>query len=333
MNPRAESVVAIDVGGTSLKGAVVDRRGRWRSLTRRPSRVAAGPEAVLEELFSLAAELAAAAVSPVAVGIAVPGLVEERTGTARHATNLGWRDVPLGALAAERLDAAVVVSHDVRAAAVAEGRLGAARGCSDYLLITLGTGVGAAMVLGGRPFTGAHGLGGELGHTTVEPDGPVCGCGNRGCLEALASAHHVAARYGALAGEPGLDAEAVARRAHAGDARAAGIWRRAIEALAIAVANYVTLLDPEVVVIGGGMAAAGGERLFAPLQRELSARLQLASPPPVLPALLGADAGWRGAAILAWREAGITEAELLAWGDVDPGPAELAARGAGDAAA
>lgn len=318
MVPGAEAVVAIDVGGTSLKGAVVDRRGRSRSLTRRPSRAAAGPQAVLDELFSLAAELLAEAAAAVAVGIAVPGLVDESTATAQHATNLGWRDVPLGALAAERLDAAVVVSHDVRAAAVAEGLLGAARGCRDYVLITLGTGVGAAMVLGGRPFTGAHGFGAELGHITIEPDGPVCGCGNRGCLEALASAHHVAARYCAIAGEYGLDAEEVARRAQAGDSQATGVWDQATEALAIALATYVTLLDPELVVIGGGMAAAGGELLFAPLRERLRARLRLVAPPRVVPALLGAEAGWRGAAILAWREAGITEGELLAWDDVEP---------------
>jgi glucokinase len=272
--------------------------------------------AIVDQLLDAASDLARDAGRAVAFGIAVPGLVRESTGTVVTATNLGWSDVPLRELASSRREAPLAISHDVRAAAVAEGLLGAARSADDYLLITLGTGIGAAAVIGGVPYTGSHGLGGELGHVTIDPRGPVCGCGNRGCLEALASAHHVASRYRAIAGDAAtdeeVDAREVARRTAAGDPHAGAVWREALEALSIGIAGYVTLLDPELVVIGGGMAAAGGA-LFDPLRELLHTRLRLQAPPPVVAAELGSDAGRWGAAILAWRAAGIDEQELLAW--------------------
>lgn len=312
-----DRVVAIDVGGTNLKGAVVDRRGRAVAVARRDSAVREGPQAVVDAVVGLAAELqrsaAASGAGIVAAGLAVPGLVDEDTGTVRTAANLGWRDLRIGSVAERRLGVAVTVSHDVRAGALAEGLLGAARGRRDYLLITLGTGIGAAVVIGGRPYVGAHGTGGELGHMVVEPRGPMCGCGRPGCLEALASAGHVSAAYGEMAGisEP-VSAEGVAERAAAGDPIADRVWNGAIDALAIGIANYITLLDPELVVIGGGMAAAGN-RLFGPLRHRLSAHVRFGEPPQVVPAVLGKDAGRYGAAIAAWRAVGIDEAELAAW--------------------
>jgi glucokinase len=189
-----ERVVAIDIGGTTLKGAVVDRRGRAVSVRQCPTRAGEGPEAVIEAVLTLADELVGGLSPPLAVGLAVPGVVDDRARLVREATNLGWRDVKIGALAEQRLGVPVTVSHDVRAGALAEGVMGSARGCRDYLLLTLGTGVGAAVVIGGHIYTGAHGLGGELGHVAVEPRGPLCRCGGSGCLEALASAGHIAAR-------------------------------------------------------------------------------------------------------------------------------------------
>ena len=315
MTPLApQHVVAIDVGGTSLKASVVDGEGRTLSLQRRATRAADGPDAVIAAVLGLAADLVSAAPGSAAVGLALPGVVDDETGTVISAANLRWRDVPIAALARERLGVAVAVMHDVRAAAVAEGLLGAARGAHDYLLMTLGTGVGAAMVIRGQPYTGAHGFGGELGHVAVEPRGPLCGCGRTGCLEAFASAGHVARRYRAMAGESGQGATAreVAQRAAAGEPIAGAVWRDAVDALAIAVANYVTLMDPELVVIGGGMAAAGDE-LFGSLRHRLEAHMRFAGPPAVVPAALGEEAGRYGAAIGAWRAAGIDEAQLSTW--------------------
>jgi glucokinase len=309
-----ERVVAIDVGGTTLKGAVVNRRGRAVAVRQSATRAGEGPEAVIEAVLALAEELVGGQSPPLAVGLAVPGLVDDRARLVREATNLGWRGVKIGALAEERLGLPVAVSHDVRAGALAEGVMGSARGCRDYLLLTLGTGVGAAVVIGGHSYTGAHGLGGELGHVAVEPRGPLCGCGGSGCLEALASAGHIAARYSAMRGsrDASFSTEEVARRAADGEPAAGRIWREALDALALAIANYATLLDPERVVIGGGMARAGAA-LFDPLRERVAALHRFGEPAPIVAAKLGEEAGRFGAAIVAWRAAGLGEDELATW--------------------
>jgi glucokinase len=318
---RVGSVIAIDVGGTSFKGSLVDRHGHSHGLARRPTPAAEGGRAVIEAVLKFAEDLSRSSPRPAALGLAVPGLVDTERAHVSHATNLGWRDVAIGQLLERRLEMTVAIEHDVRSAALSEGVLGAARKTSDYLLLTLGTGIGAAVVIDGRPYTGAHGLGGELGHVAVEPRGPTCGCGRAGCLEALASAGHIARRYQAMSGhgDNAVTAEEVARRASSGEAIAELVWREAINALALAIANYATLLDPELVIIGGGMAEAG-EDLFGPLRAQLSAHMRFGEPPPVVPAKLGVDAVRYGAAIAAWRAAGIDERELRSW---EPADAEL----------
>ena len=313
----AERVAAIDIGGTTIKGAVVDRRGRVTAQLRRPTGADRGAEAMIEALLGLAGELCSTEPRPAAIGIAVPGLVREADGVVLEATNVALHDVPVRELASERLGTPVAVLHDVRAAALAEGLLGAARGCSDFLLLTLGTGVGAAVVLGGRPYLGAHGLGGELGHVAVDPHGPRCKCGGVGCLEALASAGALARRYGqALDGdevaERAIDGEEVVKRAAADDPTAVRVWEEAIDALALAVVNYATLLDPELVVIGGGLASAG-HRLFDPLGERVRAWTRFGDPVEVVRAALGEEAGRVGAAIAAWRAAGLDGSSLADW--------------------
>jgi glucokinase len=302
-----ERVAAIDVGGTTLKGAVFDRHGRAGAQSRRPTCPGRGPEAVIDSILELAGELCAQEPRPAAIGIAIPGLVRDADGVVLDATNLGLNDVPMRELASRRLEPAVAVLHDVRAAALAEGLLGAARGHSDYLLLTLGTGVGAAVVIDGRPYMGAHGLGGELGHVSVDPHGPGCRCGGIGCLEALASAGALARRYG-----QGADGEEVAARAGAGDPAAVEIWSDALDALALAIANYQTLLDPELVVLGGGLASAG-RALLEPLRERVRRWTRFGPPVEIVPAALGEDAGCRGAAIAAWRAAGLGEEGLAGW--------------------
>lgn len=304
-----ERVVAIDVGGTTIKGAVFDREGCVWDQRRRPTGADRGPEAVSESILQVADELASPDARPAAYGIAVPGLVRESDGMVLEATNLGLHDAPMHELAARRLCAPVAVLHDVRAAALAEGTLGAARGCSDYLLLTLGTGIGAAVVIGGRPYTGAHGVGGELGHVAVDPRGPLCLCGGTGCLEAIASAGAVERRFG-----QGIDAEQVADRAASDEPAAVGVWREALDALALAIVNYATLLDPELVVIGGGLASAG-PRLFDPLRERVRASTRFGEPAPVVRAALGEEAGRFGAAIAAWRAVGLEDSSLASWAE------------------
>lgn len=302
-----ERVAAIDVGGTTIKGAVLDREGRVTSAKRCPTGADRGPDAVIEAILKLAEELVSVEPQPAALGIAVPGLVQDRDGIVLEATNLGLQETPIRELASQRLGSPVVALHDVRAAALAEGTLGAARGRSDYLLLTLGTGVGAAVVIGGRPYTGVRGIGGELGHVAVDPHGPPCPCGGIGCLEAVASAGAVARRYGQA-----VDAEEVARRAASGEEAATQVWREAVDALAIALVNYATLLDPALVVLGGGLASAG-PRLFDPLRERVGEATRFGDPVPIVRAALGEDAGRYGAAIAAWRTVGLDEGSLAGW--------------------
>jgi glucokinase len=241
--------------------------------------------------------------APAAAGVAVPGSVDEAAGVALYSANIGWRDVPLRALLEERLALTAAVAHDVRAASIAEGALGAARGVRDYLFVGIGTGIGGGIVAGGQPLRGAHGLAGEIGHLMVRPDGPECACGARGCAETLASAAAIGLRYKARSGA-GRDAtaERVAELAAAGDPVAAAVWQEGVDALARALAHYVTLLDPEVIVIGGGLAGAG-EVLLGPLRVALQAFLTFQVGPRILGGQLGSDAGCLGAALVAWRRA------------------------------
>jgi glucokinase len=298
----ADHIVAIDLGGTSLKGAVVSEA--TAEVATRPTPASEGPEAVVDAVAGFAADLVGCAQSVAGIGLAVPGIVDEGSGTVIEAANLGWRDVAIGPVVQERVGVPVSLRHDVRAAALAEGQIGAARGYDDYLLLTLGTGVGAAVVFGGKPYTGLGGRGGELGHTTVDPDGLLCACGGQGCLEAYASAGAVVRRYAARTGER-IEAEEVVARAVGGDHVARVLWDEALDALALAIANYATLLAPELVVIGGGLAGAG-EYLFDRLIRRLESLVRFAEAPVVVPAALGPDAGWRGAAIAASQAAGVS---------------------------
>lgn len=298
----ADRIVAIDLGGTSLKGAVVSEA--TAEVATRPTPASEGPEAVVNAVADFAADLVGCAQTVAGIGLAVPGIVDEDAGTVIEAANLGWNDVAIGPIVHERVGLPVSLRHDVRAAALAEGLVGAARGYDDYLLLTLGTGVGAAVVFGGKPYTGLGGRGGELGHTTVDPDGPVCACGGHGCLEAYASAGAVVRRYAERTGQR-VEADEVVARAVGGDHVAQVLWNEALDALALAIANYATLLAPELVVIGGGLVGAD-ECLFDPLIRRLESLVRFAEAPAVVPAALGPDAGWRGAAIAASQAAGVS---------------------------
>jgi glucokinase len=298
MSPASPAAVAaIDVGGTLLKGGHVGPDGALAHSARRPTGREGGPDAAVAAILDFAAELVAAA--PVgAIGVAVPGVVDEVTGTAVFSANIGWRDVPLRRLLAERTGLPVWFGQDVRAGALAEGRFGAGAGATDFLFMPIGTGIGGAMVLGGVAYPGAAGLAGEIGHIVVRPGGRPCGCGHAGCLETYASAAAVAARYGELSGEQ-VGAEEVVARAAAGDANAEAVWTGAVEALADGLHTYVTLLNPALVVIGGGLALAG-DALFAPLAAALAARLTFQRAPRLAPAVLGDQAGCQGAGLAAW---------------------------------
>jgi glucokinase len=296
-----QTVIALDVGGTGIKCALVDADGRVRHAERHPTGAGRGPEAVIETILGIAEGLAATArgqgLEPVGAGLVVPGVIDERRGVAVWAANVGFRDVPLQALLEERLGLPAALGHDVRAGGLAEARLGAGRGHDYVLVIPIGTGIAAANVVHGQVYTGAHGAGGEIGHIVVRPGGPECGCGQRGCLESIASASAVGRRYSEQAGRPAT-AEEVARLAAEGEPIAVAVWQETIDALADGLLTGMALFDPAVVVLGGGLAEAG-EQLLGPLREGVHARVTFHREPTITRAALGDEAGCLGAALIA----------------------------------
>ncbi len=302
-----EAVAALDVGGTSIKAALVDRRGNVLTQTRRPTGVERGPDAVVAGIVELAAELVATTgatgATVRAVGLGVPGTVDSTTGMARHAVNLGWRDVPLAALVGERTGLPVWLGHDVRTAALAEARVGG--GAGSVFFVAIGTGIAGGLVTASVAATagtvddGATGLSGEIGHLVVRPGGPPCRCGNRGCLEAIASASRISDRYAALTGRVDVSAAEVASLVDRGESVAQTIWAEAVAALADGLAAVTILIDPGRFVIGGGLSLAGAT-LTDPLIAALRERLTFRSAPPVSISTLGDRAGVLGAALRAW---------------------------------
>ncbi|MEH1015262.1 ROK family protein [Micromonospora sp. CPCC 206060] len=294
-------VVALDVGGTGMKCALVGIDGRVRHVERHATGAERGPQAVVATILDVADGLAGKAhadgLRPVACGVAVPGVVDEAAGVAVWSANVGFRDVPLRDLVATRLGVPAALGHDVRVGGLAEARLGAARGSRHVLFIAIGTGIAASHVVDGTAFAGAHGAAGEFGHILVRPDGPRCGCGRPGCLEAVASASAVARRYTEVTGNTADTADVVAR-ATAGEAAAGQVWRETVEALADGLATAHSLLDVDTIVLGGGLAQAGPD-LLDPLRAALRERMTFHREPRLVTAALGDEAGCLGAALLA----------------------------------
>jgi glucokinase len=300
--------LAIDVGGSAVKVAYGLADGRLeesRSITITDIRARGELISGIVEAIRVAADSAPPHLDVRSVGLVVPGNVDEAAGIGRHSIILGWRDIPFGRLVTEATALPVRVGHDVSAGALAEGWLGAARGHTEWLFLALGTGLGSAFVLGGVPYRGFNGYGGELSHVVALPDGPTCRCGKRGCLEMLASASAVVDRYVEASGTPEpISAAEVARRVLKGDEVAVAVWEQAVSALAVVVAGYVESMNPSAVVVGGGLAESGG-LLLDPLRERLYAQIHFADRPVVHPAALGASAGACGAALLGLSAAGI----------------------------
>ncbi|MDQ2837527.1 MAG: ROK family protein [Actinomycetota bacterium] len=306
MSGEIETVIAVDVGGTEIKGAVCDAGGAALAQRRRPTPVSAGVPAVLDEIAGLITELASAAESTVrGVGLIMPGVVDAAAGIARYSTNIGWRDLAIRDQIRDRVGLPVAIEHDVRAGGLAEARLGAAHGVDEALFLAIGTGIAGASILGGRLVTGAGNLAGEIGHLPVFPDGELCACGQRGCTETYASAAALPRRYRTLGGTGGerpeqIRAEQVIERAEAGDPIAVRVFDEAITALARALVSYILLLDPALIVIGGGLSLAG-DRLLVPLVERIGLGLVWRDVPELVTARFGADSGRVGAALVGWQ--------------------------------
>jgi len=308
--------VGVDIGGTLIKLGIVHASGALRVLTETSTSIDRPQEAAVAEIARAVARLAQGH-DVQAVGIGCAGLVDAVHGIVHLSPNLPrWHDARLAEWAARELALPVAVLNDANAFTLAEAHAGAGRGCSPVVGITLGTGVGGAIVEAGRLRGGRHGFGGEIGHVSIEMDGPPCPCGNRGCLELYVGRRALVAAYLAHAGwSPGgsaydlargdraaLDPRLLYEAANRGDPAAREVFTRAGIVLGVALANVTNLIDPEVIVIGGGVALAG-DMLLEPARRTLAERAMLGASrvPAVLPAALGVGAGVIGAALYALR--------------------------------
>lgn len=297
-------VLAFDVGGTSIKAAYFSGDGSPGEIRRVPS-PAFGPssaEDLIASLVGLVDQLTPAGVEPAAIGLVLPGIIDDETGFATYSENLGWRDVDFARLCRESFRVPVALGHDVRAAGTAEMELGAGRGHRTAVVVALGTGVAAAVFVDGRPVV-AKGYAGEIGHAVVVPRGEACVCGNQGCLEAIASAASIARRYSRASGREVAGSRDVVEAMVAGDAVAAFVWDSAVDALALGLSHVVSLLQPEVIILGGGLTEAR-EHLFGPLTERLRSTLSYVPSPVLKRATAGENAGLLGAAVLARKIAG-----------------------------
>jgi glucokinase len=290
-----EEVIGVDLGGSAIKMGRFDWKGRCLQSLTVPTPHPAYPEAVLEVMAEAIAQL-----DPthrcVAIGVGTPGPTDAAGRIARVAINLeGWQDIPLADWLEAKLGRSTVLANDANCAGLGEYWLGAGKLFRDVLTLTLGTGVGGAVILDGKLFVGRDGSAGELGLITLNPDGPACNSGNNGSLEQYVSVRAIRRRTG-------LEPDELGARAKAGDAEAIAFWQNYGQDLGAGLASLVYVLTPEAIIIGGGVSASA-EFFFPTVQAELERRVLPSSRPglQILSAKLGNQAGIAGAAKLAWQ--------------------------------
>jgi len=302
-------VLAVDLGGTQIRAALITPDRSVRCRRAEPTRDDDGVEAVIERIVEVVAEVRAEAAAdgqpaPIGIGFSSPGPLDPHRGIVLGPPNLrGWVDVPIVDILSARLELPTLLERDTNVAIMAEWRYGSARGTRDAVYVTVSTGIGGGIISNGTPLRGRDGLAGEVGHLVVELDGPPCGCGGIGHVEAIASGTAIERGARALlerAEAPGLarlaeaggpvDAELVGRAADEGDADSRALLDRAWVAVGGLCASLVNLLDPEVIVLGGGIAEHR-PRLFEVARRELARRVlpALEGRTRIEPAALGGD--------------------------------------------
>lgn len=319
MTASPRLVAAVDLGGTKIRSVVVNEGGAVRATDERPTEAALGQQAVMDRVVdTVRAAVGAAGVRVedlAGIGVAAAGPVDFGRGVLLTGPNLpGWENVPIAASLAERLGRPTYLENDANAAAIGEHRFGAGRGVEQLLYLTISTGIGAGLILDGRLYRGVDGTAGELGHVTIDPSGPLDDCGLRGCLEIMASGTAIArmAREALQAGRPtalqqaARRGEVTAREVHAaaraGDPVAREILARAASALALGLADFINIFDPQLFVIGGGAANIWQdyvEPAFAEGRRLAFARP--AATARLARAALGSNSGALGVAALAFE--------------------------------
>jgi len=314
-------IVGVDLGGTSLRAVVVDPNDQTLAEVKTATPAAARPDVVIRAIARTVDEaLKAAGVRRGAVGavsIGAPGSVDAKTGVVNRAPNLGWTEVPLSKKLKALLRLPVLVGNDVHVGAIGEYALGAGRGTEHMVGIFIGTGIGGAIIIRGQLYQGSRGGAGEWGHTVILADGPLCSCGHRGCAEALGSrtAMEREVRAAIKAGKKSvvlkimkdrgrerMTSSVMARALRQGDQVMQQVLARAQYYLGLLVANAVNVVDPECVVIGGGIADRLGETFVAPIRRtayQYFLRARDAERVKILPGSLGDNAGALGAVVLA----------------------------------
>jgi glucokinase len=311
MSP-AESI-GVDLGGTKMLVGVLDGGSEvlWES---REGSTGQTEEELVELLVREVGEARRERAGVAAIGLGIPATIDRARGVAVSAVNLPIEDLPLRDLVATRTGLPAFLDNDANVATLAEFLFGAAKGAKNVVMLTIGTGIGGGLILGGEPYRGSTGAGAELGHFTIDIDGPRCqgNCPNHGCLEALASGTAIG-REGRAAAERGpesalgallaeghpIDGKLVTEAAHSGDATAVGVFDLIGTRLGVGLAGLANIFEPDVIVIGGGVIAAG-DLLLEPARRELAARaLRPMNRTPVVAAQLGEDAGMIGAAAMA----------------------------------
>ena len=311
--------IGIDLGGTDIKAGLVSATGEISCQVVRPTHVDAGPKAVASRIAEATGEVLLKAEKQhitdiIGIGLGAPGLIIAETGVVHFSPNFpGWTDIPLVDDVKKALGSRtfpVFMDNDVNAMTLGELRHGAGVGCQSLVALTLGTGVGGGVVIDGQVYHGSRNTAGELGHTIVEPNGRYCGCGNQGCLEAYAGAKNIvertqkkiaAGRNTYLVSDASLTPKRIAEAAQAGDSLAVEIFAETGAYIGIALTSIAHILNPEVAIIGGGIAEAGERLLFEPIRTELTKRaMDIPGMMKVVPAALGNRAGIVGAAMLAF---------------------------------
>lgn len=322
MTKNNDLIVAVDLGGTHFRIMLATRDGRRLKGTRKHTRADEGASAVLDRLVARVRELLAGQ-SPsrvLGVGVAAPGPIDPWSGVIHSPPNLpGWDRLRLRDILQDRLGLPVWAGNDANLAALGEHRFGCGKGVDDLVYLTISTGIGGGIISRGALLLGHHGLAAEVGHLVLEPEGPLCGCGQHGCLEAVAAGPAIAREAGAriAGGEPSvlrdllaessgpLTAQLVVRAARQGDRVAGEVVRRAAVYVGMGVAALVYLFDPALVVIGGGVSNAG-DLLFGPLRETVRRRTMPVYHDcvQIVPASLGDDVGLWGAVALVLDQEG-----------------------------
>ena len=309
--------IGIDVGGTNVKIALVDDSGKIIYSNSVPTRAEMGYEYTVnnikQAIYDLLKETKLEAKEIEGIGFGFPGQVDYKSGVVRLAPNIpGWVDVPIAKMIEDEFHIPTRVDNDVRCAALGELKYGAGKGCENLICITVGTGIGSGLIVNGKLVRGASNAAGEIGHIKLQiHDGPICGCGDTGCMEAFASGPAIVAmaeeyilggkstKYREMANGGDITPFIVAEAAKAGDPVARRIFSRIGENIGIGMASVVNLLNPEKIIIGGGVADAG-DILLDPLKDTLKKRaMKIAGETvEVVPAQLGNTAGVIGASLL-----------------------------------